>query len=90
MQKHAERYAPTDVKKGKLLPRWLREPFKEGERVLALAERLKKKEAPKHFYKSTTEKVNSLTASKYLWLEKLLTLPKIITFIGFQEKATIK
>ena len=58
MQKHAERYARADMKKGKLLRRWLREPQKVGKRVLTLAECLKKKDARKHLYKSTTENVS--------------------------------
>ena len=56
VQKHAERCPCADVKKDKWLRRPLRELLKVGERVLALAERLEKKEAPKHLYKSTTEK----------------------------------
>ena len=46
VQKHAERYAYADVKKGKLLHRWLRQLLKVRERKLALAERLKRKTVP--------------------------------------------
>ena len=42
LQKHTKRYACADAKKDKLLSRWLRKPRKVGERMLALAERLKK------------------------------------------------
>ena len=42
VQKHANRYARADAKKDKSLRRRLREPVKVDERLLALAERLKK------------------------------------------------
>ena len=76
MQKHAERYANTDVKKGKLLPRRLREPLKVGERVLVMAERLKKKEAPKHFYKSTTQKVSLFNREQIFVVRKVINTSK--------------
>ena len=41
VQKHVERHARTDVKKDKLLHRWLRELLKVGKIVLALMELLK-------------------------------------------------
>ena len=58
MQKYVEIYVCADVKKDKLLRRRLREPLKVGERVLALAESLKKKDTLKHLYKSTMENVS--------------------------------
>ena len=58
LQKHTKRYPRADAKKDKLLSRLLRKPRKVGERMLALAERLKKEDAPKHLYKSTTENVS--------------------------------
>lgn len=76
VQKHAERYANTDVKKGKLLPRRLREPLKVGERVLVMAERLKKKEAPKHFYKSTTQKVSLFNREQIFVVRKVINTSK--------------
>ena len=91
VQKHAKRYARVDAKKGKLLRRWLREPLKVDKRVLAFAEGLKKKNAPKYLYRRQQQRMcHSLTTSKYLWLEKLLKFPKIITAIGFQKKVMIR
>ena len=43
VKEHAERYEHADVKKGKMLWKKLREPLKIGEKVLALAECLKRK-----------------------------------------------
>ena len=45
-------------KKKKLLCKRLRKPLKVDERVLALTERLKKKDAPKSLYKLTMENVS--------------------------------
>ena len=50
VKKHAERYERADIEKDKKLYRKLREPLKIGEKVLALAERLKKKDAPGNLY----------------------------------------
>ena len=47
VQKHPR----ADMKNDKLLCRRLREPLKVGERMLALTERLKRKDAPKHLHK---------------------------------------
>ena len=76
VQKHAERCACADVKKVKLLRRRLRELLKVGERVLALTERLKKKEAPKHLHKSTTENVSFLNCEKIFVVKKGVTTSK--------------
>ena len=45
VQKHAKRYTRAHAKKDKSLRTQLREPLKVGERVLTLAERLKRKDA---------------------------------------------
>ena len=57
VKQHAERYERTDIKKDKVLRRKLREPLKIGEKVLALAEQIKKKDAPRNLFKSTTENI---------------------------------
>ena len=51
-------YERTDVKKDKKLLKKLIEPLKIGKKVLALAERLKKKDARGTLYKSTTENMS--------------------------------
>ena len=69
MNEHAERYACADTKKDKTLRKLLREPFMVGKRVLALAERLKKKNAPQaHIYISPLQRTFHFSiVNKYLW-----------------------
>ena len=57
-----------NLKKDILNPRKLREPLEIGEKVLVLAERLKKKDAPGRFYKSTTQ--NKSYFSKEIFIVK--------------------
>ena len=65
VKQHPERYERADVEKDKKLLRKLREPLKVGERMLALAERLKKKDAPGNLYKSTTENVSFFNREQF-------------------------
>ena len=51
---HANRLGRYDLKKDVQKLKKLREPLEIGEKVLVLAERLKKKDAPGRLYKSTT------------------------------------
>ena len=67
---------PRDTQKDKLLRRRLREPIKVGERVLALAERLKKKEATKHLYNSTTENVSFFNRKQTFVVRKVVKTSK--------------
>ena len=76
MQKHVERYAHTDAKKDKLLCRRLRQPLKMGEKVLALAEGLKKKEGPKHLHKSTTENMSFFNRKQIFVVRKVVKTSK--------------
>ena len=76
VQKHAERYARADTKKDKLLCKQLREPLKVGEKVLALAERLKKTDAPKHFYKSSSENVSFFNCEQIFMVKKVVKTSK--------------
>ena len=55
VKQHAERHERADVESDKKLRIKLREPLKIGQKVLALAEGLKKKDAPGNLYKSPTE-----------------------------------
>ena len=52
---HVNRLERYDLKKDNQKPKKLREPLEIGEKVLVLAERLKKKDAPGRLYKSTTQ-----------------------------------
>ena len=53
--KHAARLDRYNLKKDTQQPRKLRDPLSIGEKVLVLAERLKKKDEPGRLYKSTTQ-----------------------------------
>ena len=55
VRQHAERLEHTDVEEDKKLGKKLRELLRIGEKVIPLAERLKKKDAPGNLYKSTTD-----------------------------------
>ena len=76
MQKHAARYGPTDVEEDKLLHRRLIELLKVGERVLALAERLKKKDASKDLLESTTENVSFINREQIFMVRKVVKTSK--------------
>ena len=76
VRKHAKRYARADSKKDKSLHRRLREPLKVGERVFTLAERLKKKGAPKHLYKSTTKSVSFFNREQKFLVRKVVKTPE--------------
>ena len=75
-QKHAERYIHGDAKKDKFLRRRLRKPLKVGERMLALAECLKKNDAPKYLYKSTTEMVSFFDREQIFVVRKVVKTSK--------------
>ena len=53
-KKNSDRTERNNLKKDNLNKRRLREPFNIGEKILILAERLKKKDAPRNPCKSTT------------------------------------
>ena len=75
VKQHAERYEGADIEKDKKLRRKLREPLKIREKVLALAERLKKKNAPGNLYKSTTEKISFFNRDKLFVIRKIIKIP---------------
>ena len=55
VSKSAERYNRNDVRFDKKSRKKLRSPLAVGKKVLVLAERLRKKDAPGNLYKTTTE-----------------------------------
>ena len=75
-RKHDERYVHGDAKKDKFLRRRLRKPLKVGERVLASAQCLKKKDTPKHLYKSTTEMVSFFNREQIFVIRKIVKTSK--------------
>ena len=68
----AERYERADIEKDKKLRRKLREPLKIGEKVLALAERLKKKDTPGNLYKSTTKNISFFNREQVFVVRKVV------------------
>ena len=58
----------------KVLRRKLREPLKIGEKVLALAERIKKKDAPHNLFKSTTENTSFFDREQLFIVRKIIQI----------------
>ena len=58
VNKDADRYERSDICFDKKSRRKLRSPLTVGEKVLALAERLRKKDVPGNLYKSSTENMS--------------------------------
>ena len=71
VKEHAEWYECADIKKDKVLFRKLKEPLKVGEKVLALSQRIKKKDAPCNLLNSTTEIISVFHPNSCLKLERL-------------------
>ena len=80
VKQHAERYEHADIEKDKKLHRKLREPLKIGEKVLALAQRLKKKDAPGNFYKRTTESISFFNREQVFVVRKIVKISNIINY----------
>ena len=75
VSKDADRYKRHDVRHDKKLisrRKQLREPSNEGEKVLVLAERLKKKDAPGALFKSTTENIPFFNRNEIFIVRKVL------------------
>ena len=92
VSKIAERYNQNDIRFDKKSRKKLRSPLTVGEKVLVLAERLRKKDAPGNLYKSTTEntpffnrnevfivrKVVPTDDTYYYWISKTTDSDKLI------------
>ena len=78
------------LEKKDLNKRKLTEPLMIGEKVLILAERIKKKDAPGKLYKPTTQNKNFFNKIRYLLLKKELKQYLMIGTIGQQKKNQIK
>ena len=80
VKQHAERYEQVDIKKDKKLRRQLIEPIKIGEKVLALAEHLKKKDAPGNLCKSTTENISFFNRKQVFVVRKMVKISNTINY----------
>ena len=72
VSKDAGRYERGDIQFGKKSRKKLRSPLSIGEKVLVLAERLRKKDAPGNFYKSTTENISFFNREQVFIVRKVL------------------
>ena len=74
VKQHAERYERKVVEKDKKLRRKLREALKIGEKVQALAERLKRKDARGNLYKSTVENISFFNREQVSVVRKIVKI----------------
>ena len=71
VRKFAERYERSDIKSGRRFCKKLRSPLEIGEKVLVLAERLKKMKHLAHYIKVQQNAYRFLIVNKYLLLERI-------------------
>ena len=72
--KDANRYERFNEKLDKKQKKKLREPLNIGEKVMVLAERVKKKDAPKFLFKSTTENVPFFNRKEIFKIDKYIAV----------------
>ena len=75
VKQHAEIYEGVDNEKDKKSRRKLREPPKIGEKVLELAEQLKKKDASGNLYKSSTKNISLFNREQVFVVRKIIKIP---------------
>ena len=76
VSKDAARYKRYDIRLDKKRRKQqLREPLAVGEKVLVLAERIKKKDAPGRLFKSTTENIPFFNRKEIFIVRKVVKLP---------------
>ena len=88
VSKSIERYSQNDERLDKKSRKKLCSPLTVGEKVLVLAERLRKKDTPGNLYKSTTENMPFLNRNELFTVEKLFR-STILIIIGFQKRVTV-
>ena len=90
VSKDAERYKRHDVRQDKKLisqRKQLREPLIEGEKVLVLAKRLKKKDAPGVLFKSTTENIPFFNRNQIFIVRKVLPIDDHLSYNYWLSKS---
>ena len=73
VSRDAERYKRNDIRFDKKTRKKLLSPLTVGEKVLVLAERLRKKDAPGNLYKSTTENISFFNREEIFIVRKVLS-----------------
>ena len=77
VKQHAEGHEHTDVETDTKLRRKLRKPLKIGEKVLALAEHLNKKNAPGNLYNSMTQNISFVNREQVFVVRKIVKICSI-------------
>ena len=72
VSKDADRYEQSDIRFNKKSRKKLRSPLLVGEKVLALAKRLRKKDAPGNLYKNTTENMSFFNLQQIFIVRKVV------------------
>ena len=80
IMKASERYKRHDIKIDFKRKKKLREPLVIGERVLILASRLKKKDAPGVLYKSTVENKPFFSRKQIYIVRKIVQVSKVFNY----------
>ena len=73
VSRDAKRYKHNDIRFDKKTYKKLRSPLTIREKVLVLAERLRKKDAPGNLYKSTTENISFFNREEIFIVRKVLS-----------------
>ena len=73
VSRDAKRCKHNDIRFDKKTRKKLRSPLAVGEKVLVLAERLRKKDAPGNLYKSTTENISIFNREEIFIVRKVLS-----------------
>ena len=84
--KDANRYERFNEKLDKKQKKKLREPLNIGEKVMVLAERVKKKDAPKFLFKSTTENVPFFNRKEIFKIDKYIAVNSAYNYWLQNEK----
>ena len=88
VDKDAARYARYDLKRDKKSKKKLRSPLQTGEIVFVLSSRIKKKDAPSVFYKSSTDKKSFFNKDKKFVVTKRFENHRGTEFYRIQELDT--
>ena len=73
VRRDAKRYKRNDIRFDKKTRKKLRSPLTVGEKVLVLAQRLRKKDAPGNLYKSMAENISFFNREEIFIVRKVLS-----------------
>ena len=80
VSKAHNRYERYDLELDTKKKKKLREPLEIGEKVLVLAERIKKKDAPGVLFKSTTENIPFFNKKEIFTIEKSILIENVYNY----------